>query len=94
MGSRPSKKVSQFTVKDAKPLRFNNDDFRATNRNGTVVKALDNRTDAREDSTDPRVQIIQPQETQRLHVHEGKPGEALLKSCFLFHHIFFLLVAS
>lgn len=90
MGSSPSKKVSQFTIKDAIPLRFdnNNDDFQATNLNGTVIKGLDNRNDAGVDFTDQGVRITQPQETQSLPYHQGKTGgvtKRTLPFVFSFH---------
>ena len=40
MGSSPSKrKVSNFSIKDALPVRFNNNNFHESNPNGTVKPA-------------------------------------------------------
>ena len=57
MGSGPSKrKNSNFSIKDALPLRFNNNNFHVSSPNGTV-KPEDHREEHRQ-----RVLITQPQE--------------------------------
>lgn len=56
MGSSPSKrKISHFSIKDALPLRFNNNNFHVSSPNGTV-KPADRREEHR------KVLVMQPPE--------------------------------
>lgn len=60
MGSSPSKrKLSNFSIKDALPVRFNNNNFHESNPNGTVKPA-----DRREEHQ--KVLIKQPQQAENL----------------------------
>ena len=66
MGSSPSKrKVSNFSIKDALPLRFNNNDFYESSPNGTVKPA-----DRREEHQ--RVLITEPREESLSSNPQGK----------------------
>ena len=94
MGSSPSKKVFKFTIKDAIPLRFNDGKFQATNQNGTIIKELDNSTNAGEDSTNQGTQMTQPQRAQSLPAHRGKTWNAVTKRTLSSASYFFSAVAA
>ena len=77
MGSSPSKRKvdSHFSIKDALPLRFNNNNFQVSAPNG-AVKVADRRQSAAEYSTHQGVQITQPQEEESLPSNpQGKEFE-------------------
>ena len=67
MGSSPSKrKLSDFSIKDALPVRFNNNNLQESNPNGTV-KPADRREEHQRDPL-----IKQPQAENLFSYPEGK----------------------
>ena len=67
MGSSPSKrKLSHFSIKDALPLRFNNNNNSHVSNSNATVKPADRKEEHQ------RVLIAQPQEESLLSKSQGK----------------------